>query len=269
MFFFGRRYSHNKLCLYNTKTHEKIERGADNLLQKYLLPLLIVEDIPEGEYLLYTSSEDGQESSKGYPVIFTGNKKADILSNMVSLWNLSDNLKTEIQEDMNQEEDVLFYLYRNYLKETDEDLLLARAKLLAAYLDFWNKRIKGYHLTPSDFLVDDENKTVTMDEDSEFLMQIDLKYLTIHIFPKTETNQIPVQEKTEIPYLYLEMDREHMPMNLFLSFTFRESIWSKIKTERNTRQENYQRAIEKQISYPSNIDFSEDKLPYLSIIDKL
>jgi len=275
--FFGDYYNHNTVVVQGIPSGDIITKVENIPMTGEVDPdwqyrCIEINGLSQGTYRVYTATTGEEECSTGYTFTITGDTKAQIVQQAAEAMGVWENtyIKAAVA-DMSNKTNVIKWLRQKYDEAKTAGDKTAVALTLYTYVELLNKRIQKCGFTSEPFTVDNFRGTLTLDGEAARVFRRDIltdKFSTLVPTPLQEVCRMP--EEDNHAYLYVEIGEEFLPINVALSYKPDVKTMNIIKNGIIERGEKLQRALERTIDYPeSYMDFSEQELTWVSVIDKL
>lgn len=275
--FFGGYYNHPTVIIQGVPSGDilnKIENAETIVEEDDLLgyPCMEIKGLSQGSYIVYTTTVDGSERSEAYPFTVTGDSKAQILqqaAESAGVWQ-SNYVKSTVA-DMSERADVIKWLNQRIKEAKNTDDKISASMVLYMYVSLINKRAQKCCFTPEPFTLEALSGNFHLDGEAVRVIRHNLQNGKCETFiPSILQDLCHMQEEDGGIYLYVEVGESGLPINYALSYKPEAKTMALIKEEMIQRGQKLQRALERTIDYPiSYLEFSEEELQWVSIIDKL
>jgi len=275
--YLGDYYGHSNIVIEGVPSEDiimEIEDAAEKTKDDPVFknPCIEIEGLGQGTYTIYTTTADKKDRSAGYTFTITEDTKAQNVQQAAEMSGVADGIYLqETVEDMSNKTNVVLWLWKRYNEAKNSYDKDAVATTLFTYIELLNKRMQKCGFTSEPFVIGMFNGQLKMDGEANRIIRHNLLNKKTEMFtPKPLQRVFTAPEEDGGLYLYLEVNEDGMPINLALSFKPDTKTMDSIKNNLIQRNEKLQRALERTIDYPrSYLEFSEDELQWVSIIDKL
>lgn len=272
--YWGTLLNHPHIVIKSTRREEVL--AVDNAIEYadkgaiFPFPTIEIDNLESGEYEVYTSDEKHHQRSYGVKFTMTGDSKYQLLERTAGLAGVDVHELFKQDEVDEANKDMISFLFDKY-NEVAEENKEKTARLLIEYIALVNRRLQNEFLTPTEMTPDKESGVIPLDDLCSRLLRYDLINGKVEQIPKQiMQTEFKPQESEDSLYLYVQISDRGIPVNFYISFTPSHEILNELRTEKIARDEQYQRALEKTISYPKNyLSFTDTERPLLSVIENI
>ncbi len=275
--FYGKMYGYHDLVITNKDTGEQIvytEAESFARFDEDLNLFYINVNIPSaGTYTLNARNSEG-DLSPSVEVVIVMDTRKEIYKNLVNQMNVDQdtrNLFLSLQNDLNDNSNLIQYIYYKYKQEEDGELKLKYAILLNKIISFYNYRFNRFGILSNAIKINTETKSFLMPIEVNSMMRLTLfdPDMGIETIDNNFINtSVRLQTEHDKLYLYKFLNNNRQIVGLYFLFEPTLDIYNKFLADSIAIDKAYQRAIEKTIQYPSSyLTFSDEEIGYLAFIE--
>ena len=274
--FLGNYYNLPDLVIQDTRTkkftiYKDIAKSnrKDNV---FYFPCFTIDNLIYGEYIIYAFNSETKEYSIPINITITGATKSRMLKMAAEFSGYKNNQTIEyFSETLTGDDNYILKILNEYKKAKTKENKFLFAELLQNFVKILNTRIKGFNVNTNLFYLDNDSGILHTSPEANNILKIDIETkqpVTIFCSPSQFEYQFSVCENKL--FLYVELNKENLPINLFFSFTPTIEINNQIKEKRIKYLKEYNQTLEVELSYPEHyFNFTDKEKKYILLLSKI